>query len=382
MSEEFQLHGYRVRLWVVEEYDVALLAESPDDAKARAEADVRRGDGFEDIQDSWPEEIASLERLLWSRIRNSSPQRRSACFAGACLRPGDHHNPPPSRPRLRQSPDLGHPGPSRARLSALGGAAPTRAPRVQDQDLRMPSCLRLRPRRRRAFAVSVARRGSRDRERPRRRDRTGRRTGRGIVARGKLFASVRSVSREVSFLRILALIAGLALVSAGCAGGSGPKSDTAAARRFAAFPLYWVGPSFERWKLATIQGLDRPREFVSFIYGRCTPRGEEQPSCAPPFEIQIFPLCRHLDVVAAAPVWKLRHIRGAPVGRNPDGAPVLFSRRTQVKVYRGEGSDAGLPLRVLRALRSINRVSPTIGPRDTIDPPPAGVLEGRKPCTG
>lgn len=53
---EGQLKGYRVRLRVVEEYDVALLAESPDDAKARAEADLRRGDQFEDIQDSWPED--------------------------------------------------------------------------------------------------------------------------------------------------------------------------------------------------------------------------------------------------------------------------------------------------------------------------------------
>ena len=38
VSEKRQLNGYRVRLRVVEEYDVALLAESPDDAKARAEA--------------------------------------------------------------------------------------------------------------------------------------------------------------------------------------------------------------------------------------------------------------------------------------------------------------------------------------------------------
>jgi hypothetical protein len=52
LSEERQLNGYRVRLRVVEEYDVALLAESPDDA--RAEADLRRGDRFEDIQGSRP----------------------------------------------------------------------------------------------------------------------------------------------------------------------------------------------------------------------------------------------------------------------------------------------------------------------------------------
>jgi len=37
--------------------------ESLDDAKARAEADLRGGDQFEDIQDSWPEEIVSVEAL-------------------------------------------------------------------------------------------------------------------------------------------------------------------------------------------------------------------------------------------------------------------------------------------------------------------------------
>jgi hypothetical protein len=80
LSDEPQLHGYRVRLRIVEEY-VALLAESPDDAKGRAEADVRRGDRFEDIQDSWPEERISVEALAVEPYPNSSrlpprPSRR------------------------------------------------------------------------------------------------------------------------------------------------------------------------------------------------------------------------------------------------------------------------------------------------------------------
>jgi hypothetical protein len=57
------MKGYRVRLRVIEEYEVALLAESAEDAKARAEADVRRRDNFEDIQDSWPEKIVSVEAV-------------------------------------------------------------------------------------------------------------------------------------------------------------------------------------------------------------------------------------------------------------------------------------------------------------------------------
>jgi hypothetical protein len=62
-TDEPELSGYRVRLRVIEEYDVALLAESSEDAKARAEADVRGGGEFEAIQDSWPEEIVSVEAV-------------------------------------------------------------------------------------------------------------------------------------------------------------------------------------------------------------------------------------------------------------------------------------------------------------------------------
>jgi hypothetical protein len=62
-TEEPELKGYRVRLRVVEEYDVALVAESSEDAKARAEADIRRGGEFEAIQDSWPEETVSVEAV-------------------------------------------------------------------------------------------------------------------------------------------------------------------------------------------------------------------------------------------------------------------------------------------------------------------------------
>ncbi len=63
MDEEPEVKGYRVRLRVVEEYDVALLAESFEDAKAQAEAEVRGGGEFEAIQDSWPEEIVSVEAV-------------------------------------------------------------------------------------------------------------------------------------------------------------------------------------------------------------------------------------------------------------------------------------------------------------------------------
>jgi hypothetical protein len=168
----------------------------------------------------------------------------------------------------------------------------------------------------------------------------------------------------------------LCLFVAGC---GDPDTDIEAAKQFDRFPLYWVGGRFEQWDIETIEGLNDRSRTVVFIYGECTPHDGEQPSCTPPFQIQVSPLCLHLRDVARAPIWRRRQIRGAPVG-TIDSAPVLFTRGAQVKVYRGEGSYPGLTMKVLRALRSINRVPPVIASSDPIEPPASGVLEGTRTC--
>jgi len=56
---------------------------------------------------------------------------------------------------------------------------------------------------------------------------------------------------------------------------------------------------------------------------------------------------------------------------------VLFTDRVQVKVYRGQHSDPGLPLRALRALRSVNSVGQAIGPHDSIPAPRPASWRGR-----
>jgi hypothetical protein len=173
------------------------------------------------------------------------------------------------------------------------------------------------------------------------------------------------------------MLAVLSLLVAGCRDSG---ADIEAARQFERFPLYWVGERFEQWELETIEGLDRPlARTIIFIYGECTPHNGSEPRCTPPFQIQVSPLCLHLSDVARAPIWKRRRIRGAPVG-TIDSAPVLFTRGAQVKVYRGEFSSPGLTVKVLRALRSINRVAPVIASSDPIEPPASGVLEGTRTC--
>lgn len=162
------------------------------------------------------------------------------------------------------------------------------------------------------------------------------------------------------------------------------NSDVAAAREFEGFPLYWVGERFEKWELRAID-LPGPAGFATLIYGDCEIEdpdgffGPEGGSCTPPLSIQVSPLCFHLGDVARAPIWKRRSVRGAPVGSS-DSAPVLFTRGAQVKVYRGQGSDAGLAMRALHALRSLNEVPPVIDSSSPIPGPDRRILAGSLPC--
>jgi hypothetical protein len=97
----------------------------------------------------------------------------------------------------------------------------------------------------------------------------------------------------------------IGLLAAGCSGAASPPdrlTDVRAARQFESFALYWLGERFEKWELTEIVGLDERTEFVTLVYGDCEPSGGLQPSCTPPLEVQVFPLCPHLDVVARDPM--------------------------------------------------------------------------------
>jgi hypothetical protein len=170
-----------------------------------------------------------------------------------------------------------------------------------------------------------------------------------------------------------AAAAALVVAAVGCSG----DPDVEAARGFERHPLYWVGERFEQWELEHVD--TDAGEFVTFGYGTCEIPAGTDGGCAPPLQIQIQPLCAHLQVVARSPIWRRREVRGAPVG-TIDSAPVLFTNRVQVKVYRGQGSDPGLPMRALRALRSANDVAPVIDEDDPIPPAPYAVLAGEEAC--
>jgi hypothetical protein len=164
------------------------------------------------------------------------------------------------------------------------------------------------------------------------------------------------------------------------------QSAIAAARTFRGFPLYWVGERFEGFDLRYVDVPGR-HGFATLIYGDCEPKdpdgffGHEGGSCTPPLQLQIAPLCFHLDVVARKQAWRRRSVRGAPVGSARDGTPILFTPGAQIKVYRGEGSTAGLGYRALAAIRSLNSVPPVIAPTGAIPGPDPRVLAGSVACS-
>jgi hypothetical protein len=177
---------------------------------------------------------------------------------------------------------------------------------------------------------------------------------------------------------------GIGLAAAVLAGGCSSSTtvgegepDLEAAREFDRHPLYWAGERFEDLDLEHVQ-LDTG-VIVSFIYGTCEIPAGSDGGCAPPLQLQITPLCDHLDAVARADVWRRRQVRGAPVG-TIDGAPVLFTSRVQVKVYRGQDSDPGIAMRALQALHSVNDVAPVLDRADTIPAAPRSVLSGEERC--
>lgn len=159
-----------------------------------------------------------------------------------------------------------------------------------------------------------------------------------------------------------------------CAPGNDVGAELEAARGSDSLPLYWVGEEFEGFELTHVS---TGGVAAVFVYGTCEITGDH--GCPPPLQVQIFPLCFHLDVATANDRWKRRDIRGAPVGAL-DSAPLMFTRRTQIKVYRGQGSSPGLAIRALRTLRSLNEVPPRIARVGSIPPPAPGVLEGTAPC--
>jgi hypothetical protein len=130
----------------------------------------------------------------------------------------------------------------------------------------------------------------------------------------------------------LALVLGLRSGPAG-AGGASPRSSFSLeqARAFDEFPLFSPGRIVDGHPLTAVLRRDDRASYVSFVYGDCT--AERDTGCAPPVEVQTWPLCRRSLALYEG--------GAAPGGTRPDwvlvrGVPgVFFDQGTRLELETG-----------------------------------------------
>ena len=128
--------------------------------------------------------------------------------------------------------------------------------------------------------------------------------------------------RVVALIALLASAATLAIDRFGGAGGNYSLDE---AREFGDFPLYYAGDEVEGLPLTAVLRRDDSAEYVSFVYGDCTPSSDG--GCAPPAEVQVWPgAVRNLGSYDASapgrPIPEQTRIRGRPAAVFEDGARI------------------------------------------------------------
>jgi len=149
------------------------------------------------------------------------------------------------------------------------------------------------------------------------------------------------------------------------------------ARAFDEYPLYFAGDRVDGHSLAAVVRRSDTAEFVSFIYGDCTPA--DGMGCASPIEIQVWPACRrHLALYESSPAGvgvERTVVRGAPAAVLDDGTRLeLQSGRATIVVFAETRARLG---RIAGNLRSLD---PGIARGGALPPPAAGALEGALEC--
>jgi hypothetical protein len=126
-------------------------------------------------------------------------------------------------------------------------------------------------------------------------------------------------------------------------------SEAQKAKRKVNFPVLWLGPSFDGYgfnELTTQRHVTGGAPAADVIYGDCQiPSGQEEGGCSVPYEVQQRNACDVFMVRLAR-----REGRSGPNGTltySEDGAPVIITGRTRVKIY---GADAKAAVHQLRPL--------------------------------
>lgn len=180
---------------------------------------------------------------------------------------------------------------------------------------------------------------------------------------------------------IASLVAVLVLAGAGSAGYGEPAPPAQFtledARAFDDYPLYFAGDRVEGLPLVTVLRRSDTADFVSFVYGDCTP--DDDMGCAPPLEIQVWPACRrHLALYGSSslgPTLERMTVRSVPAAVLDGGTRLeLQTGRSTIVVF---GDSRGRLARVARLLRAVDG---SVSVRHALPSPEPGALEGTLKC--
>jgi hypothetical protein len=172
---------------------------------------------------------------------------------------------------------------------------------------------------------------------------------------------------------------------------SGPVSRTTAealrtARRFRGYRLYFAGTRYRGLRLTAVRIFKasigppalpgkRPRppsRVFSFIYGDCKPPTDPQTGladggCAPPLEIRNDAACARPPGPYSSPTTRLR---GVPASLADEGA-TLYTGQTAVGIFATDAANVAAHLR---------SVDGGVRPKQRLQQPPPGALQGRLSC--
>jgi hypothetical protein len=203
--------------------------------------------------------------------------------------------------------------------------------------------------------------------------------------------------------RVVLVISAVAGVASGCGSGratGGHWADGIDPAAFPGFALYSPGQSFDGLELVVAsRDLAPPSSpglpainTVNFLYGTCTPPGDEG-GCASPASVQISPACdRNFSLYERFPApdgsiaITYRDVRVAGVPGidvdEGDGAHRLELYSGRVTIVIWDLANDGRRFALARALAPRNAAALRVGGRPGRLPPPArGAIEGKLMCT-
>jgi len=132
-------------------------------------------------------------------------------------------------------------------------------------------------------------------------------------------------------------------------------------RHFRAFPVYYLGRSFDGYSLNDDASGDvrnfQPGTSVSFTYGNCTePAGPEPGGCHPPVEVQNYSVCNEYPLrYGPNAIRHLTRVDGYPALNFGSETLEIYSRHTAIKIT------APTPAQVHAAVRQLYLVNPHTG---------------------